>query len=135
MLRIDNLGGLRLPRLLPGQAPHRPGDRRLRARGRDHRHLPLLRAGPRLRPRAVRLLRARPAQDRRPGPGRPRAEALLAGDEYADAVRADAKLTREAGVTAVPFTVLGGRLAIPGTATASAYADAINQALTTGDPQ
>jgi predicted DsbA family dithiol-disulfide isomerase len=64
-----------------------------------------------------------------------RAEALLAGDEYADAVRGDEKLARAAGVTAVPFTVLGGRLAIPGTATASAYAGAINQALTTGDPQ
>jgi predicted DsbA family dithiol-disulfide isomerase len=64
-----------------------------------------------------------------------RAKALLAGDEYADAVRADEKLAREAGVTAVPFTVLGGRLAIPGAATASAYADAITQALTTGDQQ
>jgi predicted DsbA family dithiol-disulfide isomerase len=64
-----------------------------------------------------------------------RARALLAGDEYADAVRADEKLAREAGVTAIPFTVLGGRLAIPGAATASAYADAISQALTTGDPQ
>jgi predicted DsbA family dithiol-disulfide isomerase len=64
-----------------------------------------------------------------------RATALLAGDEYADAVRADEKLARELGVTAVPFTVLGGRLAIPGAATASAYADAITQALTTGDQQ
>jgi predicted DsbA family dithiol-disulfide isomerase len=64
-----------------------------------------------------------------------RAEALLAGDEYANAVRADKKLAREAGVTAVPFTILGGRLAIPGAATADAYADAITQALTTGDRQ
>ena len=64
-----------------------------------------------------------------------RAKALLAGDEYADAVRAEEKLAREIGVTAVPFTILGGRLAIPGAATASAYADAITQALTTGDPQ
>jgi predicted DsbA family dithiol-disulfide isomerase len=64
-----------------------------------------------------------------------RATALLAGDEYADAVRADEKLARELGITAVPFTVLGGRLAIPGAATASAYAHAITQALTTGDPQ
>lgn len=63
------------------------------------------------------------------------AKPLLAGDEYADAVRADEKLARDLGVTAIPFTILGGRLAIPGTATASAYADAINQALTTGDPQ
>jgi predicted DsbA family dithiol-disulfide isomerase len=62
-----------------------------------------------------------------------RAEALLAGDEYADAVRTDEKLARAAAVTAVPFTVLGGRLAIPGAATASAYADAIRQALTAGD--
>ena len=64
-----------------------------------------------------------------------RAKALLAGDEYASAVRADEKLAGEAGVTAVPFTILGGRLAIPGAATAAAYADAITQALTTGDPQ
>jgi predicted DsbA family dithiol-disulfide isomerase len=62
------------------------------------------------------------------------AKVLLAGDEYADAVRADEKLARELGVSAVPFTVLGGRLAIPGTASASAYADAITQAFTTGDP-
>jgi predicted DsbA family dithiol-disulfide isomerase len=64
-----------------------------------------------------------------------RAKALLAGDEYANAVRADKKLAREAGLTAVPFTILGRRLAIPGAATADAYADAITQALTTGDPQ
>ena len=64
-----------------------------------------------------------------------RAKALLAGDEYADAVRADKKLAREAGVTAVPFTVLDGRLAIRGATTADAYADAITQALATGDPQ
>jgi len=64
-----------------------------------------------------------------------RATALLAGDEYADAVRADEKLARELGITAVPFTVLDGRLAIPGAATVGAYADAITQALTTGDSQ
>ena len=63
-----------------------------------------------------------------------RAKALLAGDEYANAVRADKRLARETGVTAVPFTILGGRLAIAGAATANAYADAITQALTTGDP-
>jgi predicted DsbA family dithiol-disulfide isomerase len=64
-----------------------------------------------------------------------RAKALLAGDEYANAVRADEKLAREAGVTAVPFAILGGRLAIPGAATATTYADAITQALITGDAQ
>jgi predicted DsbA family dithiol-disulfide isomerase len=64
-----------------------------------------------------------------------RAKALLASDEYADAVRADEKLAREVGVTGVPFTVFGGRLAIPGAATVSAYAEAITQALTMGDPQ
>src|ERR1700734_889824 len=53
----------------------------------------------------------------------------------ANAVRVDEKLAREAGVTAVPFTILGGRLAIAGAATSNAYADAITQALTTGDPQ
>jgi len=62
-----------------------------------------------------------------------RAKALLAGDEYADAVRADEKAAREVGITAIPFTILGGRLAIPGTASASAYADAIRQALTARD--
>ena len=50
-------------------------------------------------------------------------------------LRADEKLARDLGVNAVPCTVLGGRLAIPGAATVSAYADAITQALTTGDPQ
>jgi predicted DsbA family dithiol-disulfide isomerase len=64
-----------------------------------------------------------------------RASVLLAGDEYAGAVRADEKAAREAGITAIPFTILGGRLAIPGTGSASAYADAISQALTTGDPR
>jgi predicted DsbA family dithiol-disulfide isomerase len=64
-----------------------------------------------------------------------RAKALLTGDEYANAVRADKKLAQAAGVTAVPFTILGGRLAIPGAATADAHADAITQARTTGDPQ
>src|ERR1700744_1794333 len=43
-----------------------------------------------------------------------RAKALLAGDEYANAVRADEKLAREAGVTAVPFTILGGGLGVAG---------------------
>ena len=40
-----------------------------------------------------------------------------------------------ADFAAVPFTILGGRLAIPGAATANAYADAISQALSTGDPR
>jgi predicted DsbA family dithiol-disulfide isomerase len=49
-----------------------------------------------------------------------RAKALLAGDEYADAVRADEKLARDLGINAVPFTVLGGRLPPMGPAVASA---------------
>ena len=50
--------------------------------------------------------------DTRAGVPAARAEALLAGDEYANAVRADEKAAREASVTAVSFAILGGRLAI-----------------------
>jgi predicted DsbA family dithiol-disulfide isomerase len=57
------------------------------------------------------------------------AKALLTSDEYADAVRADEKLARELGITGVPFAVLDNRLAIPGAATVSAYADAIGDLL------
>jgi len=60
---------------------------------------------------------------------KPRIDEAIAASGHADE-----KLAREVGVTAVPFTILGGRLAIPGAAPASAYADAIRQALTLGDP-
>jgi predicted DsbA family dithiol-disulfide isomerase len=53
---------------------------------------------------------------------------VLAGDRYADAVRADHDLALRLGATGVPFTVLGDRLGIPGAVSASQYAQAIDQA-------
>jgi predicted DsbA family dithiol-disulfide isomerase len=41
-------------------------------------------------------------------------EAVLAGDAYADDVRADEIRGMELGITGVPFFVIGGRFAIPG---------------------
>ena len=41
-------------------------------------------------------------------------EAVLAGDAYADDVRADEARGMELGITGVPFFVIGGRFAIPG---------------------
>jgi len=40
--------------------------------------------------------------------------ALLASDEYADAVRADEETAHRYGVTGVPFFVIDGKVAIPG---------------------
>jgi len=59
---------------------------------------------------------------------RHRAGEVLASDEYADAVRADEAEARRIGVTGVPFTVFGGRAAIPGATTTEDYAKAIEQA-------
>jgi predicted DsbA family dithiol-disulfide isomerase len=41
-------------------------------------------------------------------------DAVLAGDAYADAVRADEERALEVGITGVPFFVVDGRFAIPG---------------------
>src|SRR5690606_8306271 len=41
------------------------------------------------------------------GLGEVRAREVLAGDEYADAVRADQSMARQLGVTGVPYTVVG----------------------------
>jgi predicted DsbA family dithiol-disulfide isomerase len=59
---------------------------------------------------------------------RSRAEEVLAGDEYADAVRADEEQARVLGVTGIPFTVFDERIAIPGSTSVGAFADAIQQA-------
>jgi predicted DsbA family dithiol-disulfide isomerase len=59
---------------------------------------------------------------------RHRVEEVLAGDEFADAVRADEAEARRIGVTGVPFAVFGGRLAVPGAASSAGYAKAIEQA-------
>jgi predicted DsbA family dithiol-disulfide isomerase len=59
---------------------------------------------------------------------RSRAAEVLAGNEYADAVRGDEAEASRIGVTGVPFAVFGGRSAIPGAATGEGYAKAIEQA-------
>ncbi|MFW7414827.1 DsbA family oxidoreductase [Demequina sp. SO4-18] len=56
-----------------------------------------------------------------------RAAQVLAGDDYADEVRADQAQARELGATGVPFTVVGGRLAIPGCVETSQYAEVIER--------
>ncbi|MGH2936602.1 MAG: DsbA family oxidoreductase [Solirubrobacterales bacterium] len=59
---------------------------------------------------------------------RRRVEEVLAGDEYADAVRADEEQARRLGVTGIPFTVFDERIAIPGSTSIEGFADAIQQA-------
>jgi predicted DsbA family dithiol-disulfide isomerase len=54
--------------------------------------------------------------------------AVLASDRYADAVRADHDAAIRLGARGVPFTVLGGRLGIPGAVSVEQYAAAIDQA-------
>lgn len=58
-----------------------------------------------------------------------RAREVLAGSDYADAVRADQAQAREYGVTGVPFTVVGGRYAIPGAGAAEHYEKVLRTAL------
>jgi predicted DsbA family dithiol-disulfide isomerase len=53
---------------------------------------------------------------------------VLATDRYADAVRADHNAAIRLGARGVPFTVLGGRLGIPGAVSTDQYAAAIEQA-------
>jgi predicted DsbA family dithiol-disulfide isomerase len=59
---------------------------------------------------------------------RQRAEAVLNGDEYGDAVRRDEQDARSLGITGVPFTLIGGRLAIAGARSIEDYTQAIEQA-------
>jgi predicted DsbA family dithiol-disulfide isomerase len=54
--------------------------------------------------------------------------AVLASDRYADAVRADHDAAIRLGARGVPFTVLGGRLGVPGAVSVEQYATAIDQA-------
>jgi predicted DsbA family dithiol-disulfide isomerase len=53
---------------------------------------------------------------------------VLATDRYADRVRADHNEAISLGARGVPFTVLGGRLGIPGAVSTEQYAAAIDQA-------
>jgi predicted DsbA family dithiol-disulfide isomerase len=52
---------------------------------------------------------------------------VLATDRYADRVRADHNEAISLGARGVPFTVLGGRLGIPGAVSTEQYAAAIDQ--------
>jgi predicted DsbA family dithiol-disulfide isomerase len=54
--------------------------------------------------------------------------AVLASDRYADAVRTDHDTAIQLGARGVPFTVLGGRLGIPGAVSVEQYSAAIEQA-------
>lgn len=53
---------------------------------------------------------------------------VLAGDAYADAVRADEGQAAAHGVRGVPFFVLAGTFAVSGGQPAEVFADALNQA-------
>ena len=55
---------------------------------------------------------------------------MLAGDEYADAVRADIEEGRRLGVQGVPFAVFDRRLAASGAQSVSGYAQALAQTVT-----
>jgi predicted DsbA family dithiol-disulfide isomerase len=61
------------------------------------------------------------------GVPRTRVEEVLAGDAYADAVRADEEEARRIGVTGVPFVAIDGRAAVAGTASIEGYAEAIEK--------
>jgi predicted DsbA family dithiol-disulfide isomerase len=58
-----------------------------------------------------------------------RAREVLAGDEFADAVREDQALARQIGVSGVPFTVVASRYAIPGAAAQEHYEKVLRTAL------
>jgi predicted DsbA family dithiol-disulfide isomerase len=57
-----------------------------------------------------------------------RVKEVLASDEYADDVRDEEAEARRLGVTAIPFTVFDGRIAISGAASIEDFAKAIQQA-------
>ena len=58
-----------------------------------------------------------------------RAREVLAGSEFADAVREDEAIARQLGVTGVPFTVVANRYAIPGAGSAEHYEKVLRTAL------
>lgn len=66
-----------------------------------------------------------------------RAQAVLAGDEFADAVRADEARATDLGCTGVPFFVMDGRFGVPGAQPADVLLRALERAWasrTTADP-
>lgn len=60
-----------------------------------------------------------------------RVREILAGDEYADAVRADIEEAIVLGVRGVPFTVIDRRLALSGAQSVDGYARALDEAAST----
>ncbi len=64
-----------------------------------------------------------------------RVEAVLAGDEYADAVRGDLARARELGITGVPFFVLDRRFAVSGAQSEEVFAAALAQAREASSPR
>ena len=59
---------------------------------------------------------------------------VLAGDRYADEVRADEREALELGVTGVPFFVVDGRFAIPGAQDADTILTVLRRAWTKAHP-
>jgi predicted DsbA family dithiol-disulfide isomerase len=60
---------------------------------------------------------------------RARVAAALAGDDYAEAVRADMAAARELGITGVPFFVIDRRYGVSGAQDAEVFANALEQVL------
>lgn len=56
-----------------------------------------------------------------------RVREVLAGDEYADAVRADVREGRDLGARGVPFVVLDRRFAVAGAQTVAAYGQVLDR--------
>lgn len=56
-----------------------------------------------------------------------RARAILGGDEFAAAVRAEERLNHEEGITAVPATIVNGRYLISGGQPAAAFEKALRR--------
>jgi predicted DsbA family dithiol-disulfide isomerase len=59
---------------------------------------------------------------------------ILAGDRYADAVRADEREALELGVTGVPFFVVDGKFGIPGAQDADTILNVLERAWTRSHP-
>lgn len=64
-----------------------------------------------------------------------RAREVLAGEEYADAVRADRAAAMRMGVSGVPFTVIEQRFAIPGCVDVELYETGLRKGLDTAGAQ
>lgn len=61
------------------------------------------------------------------GLGEVRAREVLAGDEFAEAVRGDEEAAREIGVTGVPFALVDRRFAVPGCGSVEQYAELLRR--------